>query len=97
MGYRAEPEALRLAGQKSALAGEQAAQIRLVDPAEDIAGALPGGRSEGAAKKVAQSWQRALKTWSDKASSHGRSLTAAGNTYERDDSESARDIDAAGR
>lgn len=97
MGYRAEPEALRAASRKAALAGEQAEQVRLADPAEDIAEALPGGKSEGAAKRVAQSWQRTLKTWGGDARKHGESLTAAAGEYERSDRESARGIDVAGR
>ncbi|TDD86259.1 hypothetical protein E1202_19100 [Saccharopolyspora karakumensis] len=97
MGLRAEPEALHQAGRSADLAGEQAARIKLGEPAGDIAGALPGGKSEGAATRVAQSWQRALTTWSDAATAHGESLAASAKTYERSDSDNARAIDAAGR
>jgi hypothetical protein len=97
MGLRAEPEALDQAGRSADLAGEQAARIKLGEPAADIAEALPGGKSEGAATPVARSWQHALTTWSDKATAHGESLAAAAKTYERSDSDNARAIDAAGR
>ncbi|MEB3366015.1 hypothetical protein [Saccharopolyspora mangrovi] len=97
MGYRAEPEALRAAGHKAALAGEQAERVRLGEAAEDIAEALSGGKSGGAAKRVAQSWQRTLKTWGADARKHGESLTASAGEYERGDREGARGIDVAGR
>ncbi|SFS54030.1 hypothetical protein [Saccharopolyspora flava] len=97
MGYRAEPEALRAAGRKAVLAGEQAEQVRLGDPALDIAEAMPGGKSEDAAKRVAQSWQRTLKTWGGDARDHGEALAGAADEYERGDRENARGIDAAGR
>lgn len=97
MGYRAEPEALQQAGRSAESAGEQAGRVRIAEPAEDLADALPGGKSEGASAKVAQSWQRALAKWSEDATAHGRSLADAGNTYERSDSDSAGTIDAAGR
>ncbi|WP_406692642.1 hypothetical protein REH65_13200 [Saccharopolyspora sp. ID03-671] len=97
MSYRAEPEALRAAGRKAVLAGEQAEQVRLGDPATDIAEAMPGGKSEGAAKRVAQSWQRTLKTWGGDARAHGEALTSSGDEYERGDRDGARGIDSAGR
>lgn len=97
MGYRAEPEALHRAGRSAESAGEQAGRVRIAGPAEDIADALPGGRSEAASAKVARSWHRALARWSEDATAHGRSLSDAGTTYERSDSEGAGTIDAAGR
>ena len=102
MGYRAEPEALHRAGRSAESAGEQAGRVRIAGPAEDIADALPGGRSEAASakvarRKVARSWHRALARWSQDATAHGRSLADAGTTYERSDSEGAGTIDAAGR
>ncbi|GAB3670773.1 hypothetical protein [Saccharopolyspora tripterygii] len=97
MGYRAEPEALHHAERSAQSAGEQAGRVRIADPVQDIAEALPGGKSEGASAKVAQSWQRALAKWSEDATAHGKSLADAGKTYERTDSGSAESISATGR
>lgn len=53
---------------------------------------MPGGKSEGAARQVAQSWEKAIKAWSRGAEEHGASLNASADEYERSDESSAADI-----
>ncbi|MEV0701614.1 hypothetical protein AB0I53_27390 [Saccharopolyspora sp. NPDC050389] len=96
MDYKANPDALRKAGASAKSAGEQAGQVKLGPPAEDIAEAMPGGKSEGASKQVVQSWEKAIKTWSQAAAQHGESLNASADEYQQSDESSAADIDRAG-
>lgn len=92
MDYTANPDALRKAGASAKSAGEQAGQVKLGPPTEDIAEAMPGGKSEGAAKQVAQSWEKAIKSWSEAAVQHGDSLNATADEYQNSDESSAADI-----
>ncbi|GAA4612800.1 hypothetical protein [Saccharopolyspora hordei] len=96
MTFTADPDVLRKAGKSATRAGERAGQVTLGPPVEDVAGAMPGGRSEGAAKQVAQSWQQAVAQWSAAAAEHGRSLTASADEYQGSDEAGAQGIRAAG-
>ncbi|MEV0085754.1 hypothetical protein [Saccharopolyspora sp. NPDC050642] len=96
MDYTVNPDALRKAGASAKSAGEQAGQVKLGPPAEDISEAMPGGKSEGASKQVAQSWDKAIKSWSQAAAQHGESLTASADGYQQSDESSAADIDRVG-
>ncbi|MER5389308.1 hypothetical protein [Saccharopolyspora sp. NPDC002686] len=96
MTYTADPDSLRGAGASSKSAGEQASQVKLGPPAQDIAGAMPGGESADLAEKVAQSWEKATEQWSRAAVRHGDSLIASGDDYEESDRSGAESIRAAG-
>jgi hypothetical protein len=92
MGYTANPDSLRKAGASAKSAGEQAGQVKLEPPAADIAEAMPGGKSQGAAKQVGQSWDKAIKDWSQSAVRHGDSLTKSADEYQKSDESSAQNI-----
>lgn len=96
MTFTADPDVLRKAGKSAKTAGEQAGQVKLGPPVEDIAAAMPGGRSEGAAKQVAQSWGQAIGDWSKAAEKHGQSLDASADEYQGSDESGAQGINAAG-
>ncbi|GGI70731.1 hypothetical protein GCM10011581_04660 [Saccharopolyspora subtropica] len=96
MSYTANPDALRKAGASAKSAGEQAGQVKLGQPTTDIATAMPGGRSEGAAKQVAQSWDQSVRKWSQAATEHGNSLTATADEYQRTDQAGAQNISQVG-
>lgn len=96
MTFTADPEVLDKAGKSAKSAGEQAGQVKLGPPVEDIAAAMPGGQSEGAAKQVAQSWEQAIGKWSEATEKHGQSLTASADEYRGSDESGAQGISAAG-
>ncbi|MER7011003.1 hypothetical protein ABT324_06195 [Saccharopolyspora sp. NPDC000359] len=96
MTFTADPDVLRKAGKSAKTAGEQAGQVKLGPPVEDIAEAMPGGSSAEAAKQVAQSWTKAIGDWSKAADKHGESLTASADEYQNSDESGAQGINAAG-
>jgi hypothetical protein len=92
MGYTANPDSLRKAGTSAKSAGEQAGQLKLDPPAADIAEAMPGAKSQEAAKQVGQSWDKAIKCWSRSAVEHGDSLTESADEYQQSDECGAQNI-----
>jgi hypothetical protein len=92
MDYTANPDSLSKAGASAKSAGEQAGQVRLGPPIEDIAEAMPGGKSADAA----QSWGKAIKDWSQAAIQHGDSLNASADEYRESDESGAANIDRVG-
>ena len=90
MGFQAVPEALRAASQS----GRQAvSELRTADcggPAADVAAALPGTQTAGAASSYARSWTASFTSWCDDAGQFVADLHQAAATYRTTDDQ-ARD------
>lgn len=92
MGFTADPSTIRKAGASATSAGEQAAGVRLGETVGEIAAALPGGKSEGAAKALQGDWAKEIKDWSASATRHGQSLAHSAREYEAGDQSGADTI-----
>jgi hypothetical protein len=85
VSYEAVTENIRNAAGKAKSAAERIAGIALDTAAADIAGALPGSKSAGAADRVSKSWKSTLKTWERDAGDHGAALDTTAKEYSRND------------
>jgi hypothetical protein len=80
-GFATVPDAVRAAG---TTVGQAVAALRSADcgtPVGELADALPGSVSAGAATDYAASWKQGFGAWCDDAGRHGQNLVAAAANY----------------
>ncbi len=80
-GFATVPDALRAAGKAAA---DAVSALRGADcgiPVADLAAALPGSASAGAATGYADGWSSTFTGWCASAEQHAANLTTAADTY----------------
>lgn len=69
------------------------------DPSSDIgevASALPGSQSAGAAATLVDVWRRRFTGWHDDAQAHAANLTASADSYDASDQQAAGRLQSPG-
>ena len=96
MGYEVVIEAMRSASAAAGDAAGAAANVALGAAMDDVAAALPGGRSGPAASALATTWTNQLKRWSTDVDNYARDLSTAADRYARDEAAATADLRAIG-